>query len=108
MTRILMPNSSASFLAWLLQPAVFGVQLQKGLMKLIASISMPWSSIIFTARALSSPPESSAKAFLFITLSTSRCLFQGTLQILDDIFRGLEPDGEPHQGVRDTATPPFG
>src|SRR5512136_3214861 len=107
MTRILMPNSSAIFRAWCLQPAVFGVQLQKGLMKLIASISTPCSSIIFTAKALSSPPESNAKAFLFITLSTARCLVQGTVQIFDNIFRSLEPDGEPHQGVRNAAAPPF-
>jgi preprotein translocase subunit SecG len=65
MTRMGTLNSSATFRACILQPAFFGVQLQKTLVKWTAVMSIPWSIISFTARVLSRPPESKATAFRF-------------------------------------------
>ena len=47
------------------QPAFFGVQVQNGEVKLIASTSIPCSSISFAASVLSNPPEISPIARIF-------------------------------------------
>jgi hypothetical protein len=44
-------------------PDFFGVQVQKGDVKLMAKISTPCSSINLAARVLSSPPDRSPTAF---------------------------------------------
>jgi hypothetical protein len=66
MTRIGIPNSWAILLAWCLQPALFGVQLQNGLVKLKAVISTPSSNNNLTASELSNPPDKRAIPFLFM------------------------------------------
>jgi hypothetical protein len=47
-------------------PAFFGVQVQKGEIKLIAYNSIPCSNISLAARVLSSPPDRSPTAFIFV------------------------------------------
>jgi hypothetical protein len=49
-------------------PALLGVQVQKGEIKLTACTSIPWSMRIFAASVLSSPPDKSPTALVIIRL----------------------------------------